>query len=318
VVRHRRAEGHLTDVVGELVAVDSSLHVNTRHGPVSVPLEQVLAAKVIPPRPVRRGPPHRVTSITDLEGVMSLHWRPLEAERHGGWLLRASAGFTGRGNSLLPLGPPPDGLPSAVDHATDWYARRGLPARASIAGHAPDGVPDDHGAGERAGAACRAAGWRLVPDGSALVLTAPTAALRRPVELPAGLRSELTAEPDREWLEAYRYRGQELPPAALRLLTSAPQQCFVSVRDSGRVLGVARGSLGGGWAGLTAVEVVPEHRRQGLAGVLLATVAEWAWQAGAGSTFLQVAESNPTAQRLYARAGFDVHHRYDYLIAAGG
>jgi GNAT superfamily N-acetyltransferase len=62
-----------------------------------------------------------------------------------------------------------------------------------------------------------------------------------------------------------------------------------------------------------AVDVVPAHRRRGLARVLLAEIARWAWQRGARSTFVQVAVGNAAAQRLYLTAGFAVHHRYDYL-----
>jgi GNAT superfamily N-acetyltransferase len=315
VVRRRRAESHLADVVGLLVAVDSALHVDTRRGRVTIPLDEVLAGKVIPPKPVRRAPPHLAVSITDLQGVMSRHWRSLESERFGGWLLRASAGFTGRGNSMLPLGEPRTEPAHALAFVAAWYAERRLPPKASIAGQADGGVPNDHGPAEPAGAACLAAGWHPVHDASALVMTAPTGQLRRPVVLPTGLAVDVATEPDQGWLDGYRYRGQNLPAAALQLLVSAPQQCFISVRDGARTVAVARGSLGGGWAGLTAVEVSAEYRGQGVAGALLAAAAEWAWQAGAGSTYLQVAESNAVALRLYQRGGFIVHHRYDYLQA---
>jgi N-acetylglutamate synthase len=319
VVRHRLGGGGLTDVVGELTDVDTHLHVRTRTGPVAVPLHLVVTGKVVPPRPSRKGPPHLVTSITDLEAVASLHWRAEEVERRGGWLLRASGGFTNRANSVLPLAEPRDDPQAELARAVAWYARRGLPARAAVAGIAEGGVPDDGGPAGALSAACQAAGWALVRGGSALVLTAPTAALRRPVELPPGLRLDADGSPDAQWLASYRYRGQPLSPHARPLLMSAPAQAFFSVRDGdGATVAVARGSLGGGWAGLTAVEVAASHRRQGLGGALLAAVADWAWRAGAMSTYLQVGDTNETARQLYARAGFAVHHRYDYHQAPPG
>jgi len=128
---------------------------------------------------------------------------------------------------------------------------------------------------------------------------------------------QLAERPDADWLNAYRYRGQPLPPAASDLLLSAPGQVFVSILAAGRTVAVARGSIGGGWAGLTAVEVQPDRRRRGLGSVLLTEVARWARRAGTASMWLQVAESNTVARRLYTRAGFTPHHRYDYLREPG-
>ena len=320
VVRRRLADGRLGDVLGELTEVDTHLHVRTRTGAVTVPLTSVVAGKVVPPRPVRRGPAHRVTSITDLQAVMSLHWRPEISERHGGWLLRASGGFTGRANSVLPLGDPRDGdVEAGLAQVVAWYAGHGLPPKASIAGRADGGVPGGVGPAGPLRAACEAAGWRIVPGGSALVMTALTAELRAPATggsgAPAGLTLDVADTPDEQWLATYRYRGQPLSPHALPLLLSAPSQAFFSLRDDGATVAVARGSLGGGWAGLTAVEVAAGYRRRGLARALLGAVAQWAYPGGATSTYLQVGDTNEAAVALYTAAGFAVHHRYDYWQA---
>jgi hypothetical protein len=54
VVRYR-IEGGFTDALGELVqAGPADCVVRTRRGEVSVPLEQVVAAKQVPPAPPRR------------------------------------------------------------------------------------------------------------------------------------------------------------------------------------------------------------------------------------------------------------------------
>jgi GNAT superfamily N-acetyltransferase len=315
VIRYHREAGLLTDVVGDLIRVDGSLHVITRRGPVSVPLDLVVVGRTVPPRPSRRGPAHLVTSITDLEAVTSLHWRAAETERLGGWLLRASEGFTGRANSVLPLGAPRSDPDRALQAVQAWYARRGLPAKASIAGPVESGVPDDGGPATQARGACLRAGWQPVPDGSAVVLTASTAHLLGAGGPPDGLSVSLAPEPDPGWLDNFRYRGQLPPPAALALLGSAPQQTFASVLDGDRTVAVARGSVGGGWAGLTAVEVQAGHRRLGLGRALVGAIADWAWNCGAGSTYLQVAESNHGAQAFYAGLGFALHHRYDYFQA---
>ena len=109
VVRHRLADG-LNDALGEVVALDeSSVSVATRRGLQVVRRAAVVAAKEVPPAPSRRGAPHLAVSMADLQRVMVDGWPPLERASLGGWMLRAAGGFTGRANSVLPLGDP--GLP---------------------------------------------------------------------------------------------------------------------------------------------------------------------------------------------------------------
>lgn len=302
VVRHRLPDGSATDVVGELLdADDHGLLVAGRRGEVAVRLRDVIVGKVVPPRPARPAPPHRALDVTDLERVMSAHWLPGDHERLGDWLLRAAGGFTNRGNSVLVTGSPGLPPPEAVGRVTAWYGARGLPPRAA--------VPDDGSGGDP----FRAAGWQVLPGTSAVVLTAATGGLLRGPELPPGLALDLADRPDEQWQRLYRYRGQVLPPAAVELLLSAPEQAFVSVRAGSRTVAVGRGSLAHAWLGVTAVEVAADRRRQGLARAVLAALAVWAAARGARSTYLQVAEGNEAALALYLSAGFTVHHRYDYL-----
>jgi GNAT superfamily N-acetyltransferase len=315
VVRHRLPEGLFTDVVGTLVGVDRAvLVVATRSGDVRVPRADVVAGKVVPPRPSRPAPPHLAPSVTDLVAVMALHWNPADAVRLGGWWLRAFGGFTNRANCVVPLGDP--GLPpdEALRTVHDWYAERGLPAQLSVARPVDGGVPaapDEPAALALATVTSR--GWRVVEGGSALVLVAPTAELRAAPPLADGLVLDVADAPDAGWRTTYRYKGEDLPEHAVPLLLSAPEQAFWSVRDGDRTVACARGSVGGGWAGVTAVEVDPAFRRRGLARVLLGAVARWAWSRGALSTYLQTAETNGPAQALYLSSGFVPHHRYDYV-----
>ncbi len=329
VVRHRTPDGASTDVVGLLETVTTTSLVLRRDpgrrpasrdatgASVVVALADVLAGKAVPPRPSRPAPPHRALGVVDLESVTALHWRALDRARWGGWLLRASGGFTSRGNSLLPLGEPDRPPTQAVHDARAWYAARGLPALACLPRVAAGGVALEGAPFEAAAAALADDGWRVVDGAGALVLTAATAGLRS--SAPAGhdhlggLTWDLQDRPDDAWLAAYRYRGSALPPAGLALLLSAAEQVFASVRDGSRTVAVARGSVAGGWAGLTAVEVDPGYRRRGLATALLGMIAAWASRRGAAATYLQVGLENLVAQAMYTAAGFEVHHAYDYL-----
>jgi GNAT superfamily N-acetyltransferase len=318
VVRRRLPDGSATDVVGELLQADTAtgtLVVAGRDGEIAVPVADVLVGKVVPPRPTRPAPPHLALSIDDLQRVMADHWMPRDHERIGDWLLRAARGFTNRANSVLVIGSP--GLPEdvAVERVIAWYAARGLPPKAAVP-RPVAGVND----ADRA-RAFAAAGWRPLPGAGALVLTAAIDPLTPAPDapgLPAGLTVDLADTPDEQWRALYRYRGHTVPPSALDLLMSARERTFVSIRAGARTVAVGRGSLASAWLGVTAVEVAPEARRQGLARAVLAALARWALDRGARSAYLQVADGNEAARRLYLSAGFTVHHRYDYLSAPSG
>ncbi len=105
----------------------------------------------------------------------------------------------------------------------------------------------------------------LTRPGPAFVMVADLPLRVPPDGLAAYREVRLSPEPDDAWAARYHYRGQDhLPPVARKVLTSAREQSFMSIRDGDEVLAIARLSIAGGWAGITAVEVHPGHRRQGL------------------------------------------------------
>lgn len=202
-------------------------------------------------------------------------------------------------------------LPQALAAVQRFYAERGLPALVAVP-HGAGGLGEGTGTAD----ALAAAGWAVRTP--TVVMTAATDDLpgRDDVPLPAGLHVVTTAVPDGAWLEQYHYQGSPTVPAAgRRILVSADEQVFVRVVDDGRTVAIARGSLSPGWAGVTAVETAPTHRRRGLGRRVLAEVADWARARGAASTYLQVQADNTGARALYAGQGFAVHHAYHYRVA---
>ena len=55
---------------------------------------------------------------------------------------------------------------------------------------------------------------------------------------------------------------------------------------------------------ITNVAVCPDHRKQGIADVILTEVFAEAWKRGAQTIYLEVRESNLPAQKLYEKHGF--------------
>jgi ribosomal protein S18 acetylase RimI-like enzyme len=134
----------------------------------------------------------------------------------------------------------------------------------------------------------------------------------------AGRAVRVSSEPDDAWAARYHYRGQDrLPAVARQVLTSAREQSFVSIRDGDEVLAIARLSIAGGWAGITAVEVHPGHRRQGLGRAITAAACRVAELRAIPHVFLQTEVDNAPAQALYQRLGFRYSHRYHYRVAPG-
>jgi ribosomal protein S18 acetylase RimI-like enzyme len=251
-----------------------------------------------------------VETITDLERIAAAHWRGTEEEWLGGWLLRAAEGFTGRANSALPLGDPGMPLDQALDAVTEWYRARGLPPMIVV----PMGLAADP-AGHQLDRHLSERQWLMRP-GPAFVMLADLPLGVRPHELLPGREVRLSPEPDDAWAARYHYRGQDhLPPVARKVLTSAREQLFVSIRDGGSVLAIARLSMAGGLAGITAVEVHPDHRRQGLGAAITEAACLAAGRRGLDRVFLQVEVDNAGARALYKRLGFRDSHRYHYRIA---
>jgi len=250
--------------------------------------------------------------IAALERVAALHWRAPEEERLGGWLLRAGRGFTGRANSALAVGDPGVPLDDALAGVDAWYRACGLPPMIAIPlslsadGEAMPNPLDDHLASR---------GWAPRP-GPAFVMVAGTGAVAGPASALDGPEFRFDPAPDAAWLSMYHYRGQELPPVARDLLMSAEWQRFVSIRDSGGTpVAIARLSVAGGWAGITAVEVSAARRRQGLGALITQAACAEAARRGVERVFLQVETTNAAALALYERCGFRYSHRYHYRLA---
>jgi len=254
--------------------------------------------------------------IIDLERVAARHWRGTEEEWLGGWLLRAADGFTGRANSVLPLGDPGLPLDSALETVVGWYQDRSLPPMIAV----PTLLEADS-PGHEFDQFLMERSWETRP-GPAFVMVADLSDDASPLrdyalaELPGRAKFRVETEPDHGWLAAYHYRGQDRQPPVMRtVLTSAPAQVFASIRADDDVLAIARLSIADGWAGITAVEVHPSQRRAGLGRALTGAVCAEALKGGISRVFLQVETGNAAAIALYKQCGFQLSHRYHYRVA---
>jgi ribosomal protein S18 acetylase RimI-like enzyme len=316
VVRHRLdapdpvSGATLTDVVGQLVDADPDvLVVATRRGEVRVPRSRVTVAKVVPPAPSRRGAPHRALSVEDLQRVMVGAWPPMQLERLGDWVLRASRGFTQRANSVVTVGSPGMPVAAAFDVVERWYAGRGLPPNLTVAGPLGSDL-----AGDPVGAEALARGYAARVPTITLTASARQVAERtRPQSAAAEgvVALEVAGELTDAWFAAYRaYRDVE-EAAARAVLTGSPSQAFATARDgNATVVGIGRLGVADGWGGVAAMWVAPPARRRGVASAVLAALAREALAHGAASLHLQTDSDNAAALAFYEGRGFGRHHQY--------
>ncbi|GAA1887097.1 GNAT family N-acetyltransferase [Lapillicoccus jejuensis] len=267
-----------------------------------------------PPRPVPARP--SPIGVGELERVMARGWPAVETDGLGDWVLRASSGFTGRGNSLLPYGDPTLPLPLAVDHATRWYAQRGLPLRVHV--DLPRGLGGTPSLTEAVAAV--PVGAELLSRGHVahqptLTMVGASADVPPPPDPPAAPPVTVDARLTTDWLQAYARQRDLVPGVTEQVLTGSAGQLFASAGDPRRPVAVARMSVEPGWAGVHAMWVDPEHRRTGVGSAVLGALALLAREHGMPGMVLQVEAGNVAARALYERLGFTVHHTYAYVDA---
>lgn len=322
----------MTDLLGTMLAwSDTDTVVEAESGErVRIALADIVSGKPVPPR---RSPRLRV-SAEEAERRALLGWPPVESDPLGSWVLRASAGFSARANSVLAVGSPGVAVDDALAQVRDFYAGRRLPAWAQVV------------VGSDEEAALVGRGWVTARPGEAdtefqlasvaqlaralRALRRPGASSRRDPADPARSRGETPAS-RRDWSVSTEATASDAwladdaralgsPDAARAVLEGPAEVGFVSVHssvgdggDSGALVAKGRVSLAGDWAGITDVAVMPEHRRQGLALVVMSALVEWAAERGASTAYLQVRGDNPAALALYAGLGLVTHHTYRYL-----
>jgi ribosomal protein S18 acetylase RimI-like enzyme len=240
--------------------------------------------------------------ITTLQLAAARAWPAPICEPLGDWWLRSAEGFTGRGNSALPVGDPGLPLDDALDRVDDFYRRIGYRPAVEVPLPLRTDVRD----------AARRRGW--IVQTTVRVQAIP---LDRLIEVtPDGGEVDLLDHPSDDHLEMIRGLRGMLPPAAMHLLTGVRPVTFAELRRDGALICRARGSVTDGWLGLIGIETAADARGQGLASASIGRLARWARSHRADAAFLQVDTANTRAMRLYEYLGFRTHHTYERYAPA--
>ncbi|SDS20051.1 GNAT family N-acetyltransferase [Microlunatus soli] len=326
-VRHRLDDGSATDVVGWVVELDDDrIRVQPPSPgadaePVTVARRRIILAKRVPPAMGGR-PPHRV-SAEELQLAALPGWIA-DSEPLADWTLRYGNGFTGRANSCLAVGDPGIPYAEAAGLIVERYAAAGLEPMAQVI---TDSEPDLR---------LRELGWR--PTYVETTVMAHTLNGLLESQLHNGSDASAHASADRvridtelteDWWQGYlKYRPIPDHPTARRILINNPPVGLASVRpgpaaaagsgssEASRteaIVALGRGQVTRDWLGIAGLWTDPDHRRQGLATMIIRALARWAARRGARNAYLQVATENVGAVAAYQRLGFTRHHDYCYL-----
>lgn len=251
------------------------------------------------------------TRIARVEAAAADALAPAEEQLHDGWRLRFDAHGSRRRNSALAWAPGRAPLEARLRAMEAFYADRGAPARVQFT---PVSVPHD------LDGRLEARGYRVDPGAQVLWAApeAPQAARPRstahvaqgadPGDAYLAVLAAVTphAAAGAERRARLAFDADLLPRHVWLLDGNDPVACGLAMLDPARRV-----------VGVFDVATLPRARRQGHAGVVLAELAAWAAAQGAEGIYLQVGEDNAAGQRLYARAGFALHHRYHYRVRDG-
>ena len=143
------------------------------------------------------------------------------------------------------------------------------------------------------------------PLGKVIAATSPSAAI------------EMHPRPTANW-EQVAWPTRELQPAVRRgiLRRIVPQSVCALAHEEGRAVAAGLGVFERARVGIFSMRTQEAARGRGLASAILHALASWGQELGAQTAYLQVEKDNPTAQRLYARAGFQTVYRYHYRSRA--
>lgn len=307
VMRYRLPEGYphsMTDVIGELIALEPPTVRSADGEIVSVSAARVVALKELGPRPIR------ATDVRALEAAAANGWPGVEYQPLDGWLLRAGHGYSHRANSAVPLDKSATTSAATLAQIAYWYRQRGLTPLLALTDRV---VPVPPGWSTFSEALVMAADLDtlVLPEGASIVAVEPSPsagwwamfARHDPRVVSFGDAAGPVVTAVREGIVGFAALGARAQNAGVHTLPLAIARGAITDAPDGRR-----------WVGLSSVYVAAEHRRHGLGTLICAETLRWAQTYGATHAYLQVVSSNADAIAMYHAMGFVDHHRYRYAV----
>ena len=260
--------------------------------------------------------------IRELEECVVDGWPAAETVELDGWLLRATSGFTHRGNSVATVAPTLAGRqPASSDvdqqvalalrlaRVEAWYAGHGLPPMFQIG---PASLPTE------LDQTLAARGYQRT--GEALLAVATAEELIEATQHKHGFEVSVSSSGSPAWLELGTQAGRlgTYPAAYHGVLRRLGSRCrFVLARD-GKGTPVASCLIVSAEDRLAVHSMVtlPAARRRGAARAMLQALARAARGEATRELYLLVETDNEPARALYTKCGFRELYTYHYRVLA--
>lgn len=234
-----------------------------------------------------------------LRAVLSATWPAAETIRSGPFILRRSEGGGRRVTAATAL-PGAEGLAAALPHAVAQMQAWGQVPLFQTTPETPE-----------LDALLDAAGYRVVDP--TVILVAPLAAFDA-IDTPR-LSSFMHWPPLAIQREIWEDGG--IGPDRVAVMARAPEpRLSLMARQGDKPVGTGFAAIHQGIVMVHAIEVRPDHRRQGIGARMMARAAGWAAGLGAAHLALAVTEDNHGARAFYASLGMVPAARYHYRVRA--
>ncbi len=272
----------------------------------------VMVTGAVPPQPRRtslisqsdcHGSTLAAGDVAGIERATAAAVSPQAIEELDGWLLAFDRGSVNRAKSAVPL-QHAVGDVAAIGQIEARYLAHGLPPLFRLA---------DSPCFDAVRLHLLRRGYRSKQATQVQVAeVADVAAMRTVSSQPP---ADIATEPDAAWAALFLGNGADPADGASRVaaLARAPGSLYASVREEGQTVAAGAAAFSQGWVSVHGMRTAPAWRGRGMAGRILAALAEAAMARGVARCFLQVEEGNAAAQALYRRAGFVPAWSYEYL-----
>lgn len=232
---------------------------------------------------------------------------PEQVQQIDGWLLPMDRGTVGRAKSAVPLGhraAPQAAVEQVIAQIEAAYRGQGFMPVFRLA---------DQPCFDAFRLALSRRGYRA--GAPVLVQWAPVSAV---CAVSKATPAEVGHTPDPDWAAVFLSEGFDPVDGAhrVRALSRATGSVYASVREAGQTVAAGAGAFSHGWGSVHGMRTHQAFRGQGLAGRVLAGLAQVAAERNIQRLFLQVDEANAPALALYRRAGFVTAWRYAYWSPA--
>jgi len=237
--------------------------------------------------------------IADLERATLDAVAPHAVETLPGWLLPFDASTIGRAKSAVPLSHQFQDA-DIVHTIADRYTVHGLSAAFRVA-DSPT-LTNLHRELHRMG---------YQPEQPTLV---QIGSAQRMLQVFGNASASVTSTPTAAWSDVYLTPGFDPVDGAHRVqaLSRSKHVVYASLTDAQGPAAAGTAAFSHQWASIHGMRTALRCRGQGLAGQILASLAQEALSRGLDRVFLQVQEDNTAALALYQRAGFATAWRYRY------